>query len=384
MRWIALTLAVALTLSVLAQPYVYPDDWTDLPAAEARYGGVLVTTTGGDPRTFNPLVSVESNIVVAHMKSPFFGAPALAWRRPLDGTWEPYGAASLTFSDDGLRIDAELREGMRWSDGSPLTIQDYLLSYDLQTHPVAGTHMLDAWFIDGEPIVVEATGERSLRCTFPVPDRIARDRLAELWPLPDTVFGETFPSDGPEAVLALWGIETDPAELLFAGSLHLSRFVAGEQLVFERNPYWGDRNVDALGQPLPYLDGVRFRHAEPDAALNQFLAGEIDEYWPNSVDAVSAILVAVDQGDIDASVYESVFPVTGTTFLAFNLNKASDPFRETLFRDIRFRRAIAHLIDRDAIAELAWQGAAAPLVGSVTGAFGPWAAPDLAAPAFDP
>ena len=384
MRWIAFTLVGAVALATLAQPYVYPDAWSDLPAAEARYGGVLVTTTGGDPRTFNPLVSVESNIVVAHMKSPFFGVPTLAWRRPLDGTWEPYGAASLTFSDDGLRVDAELREGMRWSDGSPVTIQDYLISYELQTHPVAGTHALDAWFIDGEPIVVEATGERSLRLTFPVPDRIARDRLAALWPLPDAVFGETFRTAGAEAVLALWGIETDPAELLFAGNMHLARFVAGEQLVFERNPHWGEWNVDALGQPLPYLDGVRFRHAEPDAALNMFLAGAIDEYWPHSVDAVSSILAAVDQGDIDARVYESVFPIAGTTFLAFNLNKASDPFMETLFRDLRFRRAIAHMIDRHALAELAWQGAATPLVGSVTGAFGAWVAPDLAAPAFDP
>ena len=377
--FVALFVAVA-----AAQPYVYPDDWSDLPAADARYGGVLVTTTGGDPRTFNPLVSVESNIVVAHMKSPFFGVPTLAWRRPLDGSWEPYGAASLTFSDDGLQVDAVLREGLRWSDGSPITIQDYLLSYELQTHPVAGRHVLDAWFIEGEPIVVEATGERSLRMTFPAPDRIARERLAALWPLPDAVFGETFRRDGPEAVLALWGIESDPDVLLFSGMMSLTHFVAGEQLVFERNPYWGDWNVDAAGQPLPYLDGVRFRHAEPDAALNLFLAGEIDELWPQSVDAVGAILAAVAAGDVEASVYEAVFEVPGTTFIAFNLNKASDPFLEALFRDVRFRRAVAHLVDRHAIVELAWQGAAAPLVSSVTGAFGDWVAPDLQAPSFDP
>jgi ABC-type transport system substrate-binding protein len=137
-------LVAAFVAVAAAQPYVYPDEWTDLPAADARYGGVLVTTTGGDPRTFNPLVSVESNIVVAHMTSPYMGVPTLAWRRPLDGAWEPYGAASLTFSDDGLQIDAELREGLRWSDGSPITIQDYLLSYALQTHPVAGRYVLDS------------------------------------------------------------------------------------------------------------------------------------------------------------------------------------------------------------------------------------------------
>ena len=381
----AASLAVAAFVALAAaQPFVYPDAWTDLPAAQARYGGVLVTTTGGDPRTFNPLVSVESNLVVDHMRSPYLGAPTLAWRRPLDGTWEPYGAASLTFSDDGLRIDAQLREGLRWSDGSPITIQDYLISYELQTHPVAGRHVLDAWFIDGEPIVVEATGERSLRMTFPGPDRIARDRLSSLWPLPDAVFGETFRRDGAEAVLALWGIDADPGTLLFSGLMSLTAFVAGEQLVFERNPYWGEWNVDALGQPLPYLDGVRFRHAEPDASLNLFLAGEIDELWPGSLDAVASILAAVGAGDLDASVYESVFEVRGTTFIAFNLNKASDPFLEALFRDVRFRRSIAHLVDRHAIAELAWQGAAAPLLSSVTGAFGTWVAPDLRAPAFDP
>lgn len=379
MIWGALVVAAA-----WSQPYVYPDAWTDLPATEARYGGVLVTTTGGDPRTFNPLVSVESNLVVDHMRSPYYGVPTLAWRRPLDGAWEPYGAATLVFSDDGLRVDATLRDGMRWSDGSPITVQDYLISYQLQTHSVAGSAVLDAWFIDGQPILVEATGERSLRMTFPAPDRIARDRLGALWPLPDAVFGETFRNDGPEAVLALWGIETDPAALRFSESMSLTQFVAGEQLLFERNPAWGDWNVDALGRPLPYLDGVRFRHAEPDAALNLFLAGAIDEFWPRGVDAVASILAAIDRGDLDARVYESVFEFPGTTFIAFNLNKASDPFLEALFRDVRFRRAVAHLVDRQALVELVWEGAAAPLVSTVTGAFGAWVAPDLVAPAYDP
>jgi peptide/nickel transport system substrate-binding protein len=177
--------------------------------------------------------------------------------------------------------------------------------------------------MDGEPIVLEATGERSLRMTFPAPDRIARDRLEALWPLPDAVFGETFRRDGPEAVLALWGIESDPAALLFSGMMSLSHFVAGEQLVFERNAFWGEWNVDAVGQPLPYLDGVRFRHAEPDAALNLFLAGEIDEVWPQSVDAVASILAAVAAGDLRRACTSRCSRVPGTTFIAFNLNKAA-------------------------------------------------------------
>lgn len=59
---------------------------------------------------------------------------------------------------------------------------------------------LDDWYVDGDPILMEATGERSLRITFPGPDRLVMSRLAALWPLPGAVFGEASVSPVPRPI----------------------------------------------------------------------------------------------------------------------------------------------------------------------------------------
>jgi peptide/nickel transport system substrate-binding protein len=372
--------------AALAEPYVFPDAWTDTPAAEVRPGGTLrfSNLAAGDPRTFNPLVSVEVNVVVGFNTNPAQGAAVIGWRRPDDGAWEPRAAETWTVSDDGLTIDVLLRPELRWSDGTPISVQDYLISYQLQTHPETGARGLEGWLVDGEPITVEATGERSLRIRFPAPDRLAMLRLAHLYPLPDRIFGEAFRSGGAAAVNALWGIETPPSELVFSGSMRLAGVVLGERLVFERNPYFGDWNVDAAGRPLPYLDGLQFQHLEPDAALNLFLAGELDGFQPRNLDDIGVIQRAVADDGLDAIVVESAFPALTTFFLAFNWNLASDPFKQQLFRNRDFRRAVAHLVDRDAIIDLVHSGAAFPLKGGVHPSSTTWFHDDLAVPEFDP
>jgi peptide/nickel transport system substrate-binding protein len=376
--------AVAGAAASTAEPYVFPDAWTDLPAAHVRPGGTLRLPIVGDPRTFNPLVSVEVNIVVAAHTSPDLGAAVIGWRRPGDGSWEPRAAESWTISDDGLTIDVRLRPELRWSDGSPITVQDYLISYELQTNPDTSARGVEDWLVDGEPITVEATGAQSLRIRFPAPDRLAMLRLESLYPLPDRIFGEAFRTGGAAAVNALWGIETPPSELVFSGFLHLADVVLGERLLFERNPHFGDWNVDAAGLPLPYLDGVGFRHLGPDAALNLFMAGELDEFRPRNLDDVGVVQRAVAEDGFDALVVEAAYPVTSTFFIAFNWNLASDPFKQELFRNPAFRRAIAHLVDRDTIIELVHSGAGFALKGGVHPSYDAWFHHELEIPAFDP
>jgi peptide/nickel transport system substrate-binding protein len=381
-RRVAASLVVGCLVAIaLAQPVVYPDAWSDTPAVDVVRGGVLYLATAGDPRTFNPLVSEEVNVIASFIT----GGAALGWIPPGSIEMEPYAAATFDVSPDGLVIDAVLRDALRWSDGAPITVADYLISHELQSDPATGGSRVSGWFIDGEPIVVEATGDRSLRITLPSADRFGSGVLGMLWPLPDRIFGTAWREGGGDAVNALWGIETDPADLVFSGMMRLVQFTPGERIAFERNPHWGDWNVDASGAPLPYLDGLTFRVTESsDTALNLFLAGEVDVIDPQSLDDVGIIRRAVLNGDLEATVLESIYPTTANTFLAFNWNLASDPFKESLLRDVRFRRAVAHLIDRDTIVELVFGGAGFPLYNSVHPTETAWAHPALDVPAFDP
>jgi peptide/nickel transport system substrate-binding protein len=282
---------------------------------------------------------------------------------PDSDEWIPYAAESFTISDDGTVFDFVLRDDLRWSNGNPITVEDYFASYLLMTDPDTGSNKYDGWFVNDVQTILEITGERSLRVTFAEANRNSFFQMANgvFFPVPDEIFGEAYRTGGADAVNALWGTETPVGELVFNGPFMLTDFQPGERLVWERNPYFGDWNVDEAGNPLPYLDGRIHRIADQDAQLNLFLAGELDLFGPRNLDDIGVINVAIQNGDIDATVLEGYDAAAGAEFISFNWNQASNPFLQSVFRNADFRRAMWHLIDRETIIDLVYSGAALPL-----------------------
>jgi peptide/nickel transport system substrate-binding protein len=345
--------AVAFATVALAQPFVWPSAWTSTPLGEAAYGGTIVTGTLSDPRTFQPVLQSEQNEVTDMMQFA-----TLLTQGPDSDEWLPQAAESFTISDDGRVFDVVLRQGMLWSDGSPITVQDFFSAYLLMTDPDTGSNKYDGWFVNDVQTIVEVTGERNLRITFSEANRNSFFTLGTFFPVPDWILGEAYRTGGADAVNALWGTETDPSELLFNGPFMLTGFQPGERLVWARNPYFGAWNVDEAGNELPYLDGRIHRIADGDAQLNLFLAGELDLFGPRNLDDIGVINVAIQNRDIDATVIEGYGGAASSQFIVFNWNNASDPWLERVFRNADFRRAMYHLVDRDAIIDLVYSGAA--------------------------
>ncbi len=162
-------------------------------------------------------------------------------------------------------------------------------------------------------------------------------------------------------------------------------YTPGERLVFERNPTFGEWNVDEQGNALPYLDTYTILLVESgDAALNLYLAGELDAFSPRTLDDIGVINVAVQNGDIDATVIENASPVASSQFIVFNWNKASEPVKEGLFQASEFRQAMSHLVDREAIIELVYGGAASPMWTTVYQVLSFWVNEDTAKFGYDP
>jgi len=356
MKKLYLSLAFAALASfALANPFVWPAAWTVTPPGEAEYGGTVVQGSLSDPRTFQPVLQSETNEVTDMMQFA-----TLVTQGPDSDEWLPYAAESFTVSEDGTVIDLVLRDGLTWSNGDPITVQDYYASYLLQTDPETGSNKYDSWFLNDVQITLEITGENSLRFTFPGPDRMAFSVVAH-FPVPDWILGEAYRQGGPDAVNALWGTEVDPGELLFNGPFMLTSFAPGERLVWARNPYFGNWNVDEAGNPLPFLDGRIHRIADGDAQLSLFLAGELDLFAPRNLDDIGVISVAIQSGDLDAEIIEGIGAAGSSSFIVFNWNQASDPFLERVFRNVNFRQAMWHIVDREAIIELVFGGAAFPM-----------------------
>ncbi len=378
--FLALSIAAIASLA-FAQPFVWPDAWS-ADAGKAKMGGTLRVAQLSDPRTFNPFVSAEAAPVILRYADNL-GA-ALITRGPDSDDWIPYAAKSFTISEDGKTVDVVLRDGIKWSDGTPVTIKDYLFRYEAETDEDVGANAYDGWFIKGEPIILEATGDNSLRFTFPEPDRTALPIVAMV-PSPDHILGEIYRSGGAEALKAEWGIESDVSKTVWTGPFIPTGFTPGERATLVKNPYFGEWNVDEAGNPLPYLDGiVENIVGDGDAGLNLFLAGELDTYGPRNLDDIGLINVAIQNGDIDAIVMENVAPVASSQFIVFNWNKEDDPFKQKLFRSATFRQAMSHLVDREAMVELIYGGSASPMWSNVYQVNSYWVNNDVPKFPFDP
>ncbi|MFN9673646.1 MAG: ABC transporter substrate-binding protein, partial [Microcystis sp.] len=90
----------------------------------------VVISVLSDPKTFNAVLSAESPNI--------FGLTyeGLLTENPITGKKEPVLAESWTISDDNLNIIFTMREGLKWSDGQPLTVDDVVFTYkDLYLNP---------------------------------------------------------------------------------------------------------------------------------------------------------------------------------------------------------------------------------------------------------
>ncbi|MDZ7704005.1 MAG: ABC transporter substrate-binding protein [Trueperaceae bacterium] len=379
--------ALAFGTAVFAQPFVWPDIWNadaqeiqELIASGDKPTMTLRDASLSGPRTFNRFVSTESNDVVDIEEA--LGANLLILG-PDSEEWRPFAASEYVVAEDGTTIDVTLRDGLLWSDGTPITIDDYLATYEIETDEEVGAAAFDGWFIEGDPITVEALDDNTLRFNFPRPDRIALTLVASHLPTPP-VLTEVYRNEGAEALRGMWGTETDPSELVFSAPWVLESYSPDERLIFTRNPSYGEWNVDEAGNPLPYLDELTYTIADQQAQLNLYLAGEIDIYNPANLDEVGTINLAVQNGDLDATVLESVSPVRSSSFFSFNWNLASDPWKQEVFRDARFRQAMSHLTPREAIVELVNGGAAIPAYSNVYQVLDFWYNPDVPKFTYDP
>ena len=354
-RLLAALVVLTLVASAVAQPLVRSERFGGANP-EAQRGGTVTFSTVDLPNTFNPLT--------ARILSDAFRInvllPALVVFNGATLEYECYLCLDFDIADDGTAITYTLREGVLWSDGTPITADDVIKSVEIHATPEVNSRNVSSFNLAGQPVVWERIDERTVRQVLPFVDAAALD-LAN-WPImPAHVYGPVFDDGGAAAVLELWNVNTPPSELVSGGPFMVREFRINEELVLERNPNYFVQ--DEFGTQLPYLDRFIFQGAaDPNATLNAFLAGETDLYRAQLIDEVLSIQDAIEANRIDAILLANVAPSGVTSTVHANFQN-TDPFKTELFRDVRFRRAFSHLIDRDAIIELALGGLATPLYG---------------------
>lgn len=286
---------------------------------------------------------------------------------------EPWLAESWTESPDGLSYTLKLRQGITFSDGVPFTSADVLFSFKALADPRTQPPVLaDALLIAGKPVAIDAPDAATVVIRFP-------ERFAPGLRLFDTV--PMLPKHKLEAALnagtfaQAWGASTPPQEVAGLGPFVLVQHQPGERLVFERNPhYW---RKDPNGVELPYLDKLTVL-VIPDQNTEalRMESGDVDlmsnaDIRPEDYAAFKRI---ADEGRL--RLIDAGFFSTDPNLLWFNLApaRAADP-RSAWLRSAAFRQAISCAVDRQAIVNAVFLGAAAPIYGPISPANREWYTP---------
>lgn len=279
-------------------------------------GGALTVAVAFPPRSGLAVASDDAFILVKA------GAVETLVRAGVDGSAEPLLAGSWEQTDP-LTWQFQLRDDVRFHDGSPLDADavvgalDHVLSSAAPPRALADTGMEVAAVDD---VTVEVTTDQ--------PDPIVPLRLSS----PST------------AILAPAAYEATPPaiEETGTGPFAITGQSPGQSLELQRfEDYWGEGAA---------LDGVTVRFL-PEAAsrVDGVRSGEID-----IAEGVPAADVPLLENDPDIVLAAAELPRTTTLYT----NVEEGPLA-----DVRVRRALSLAIDREALAELVLQGAAAPAAG---------------------
>lgn len=310
-----------------------------------------------DPKTFNYANNQSfPNIFL-------FSHEGLTRENGVTGAIEPALAASWTISEDNKQIIFTLRQGLKWSDGQPLTAADVVFTYqDVIFNPEVPAEAKDQLRIGAKAEFPKVRQLDDRRVEFLLPEPFAPFLWMTSVPegvmiLPKHALAETLRSKGADGnlkFLSTWNTDTNPAAIVVNGAYLLESYTAGQRLVFRRNPhYW---RKDAQGQQLPYIDRIVWQFIEStDTQLLRFRSGDLDvmgDARPLRPEYYSLLKREEKRGKFQVS---NGGAWSGITYLAFNQNRAKnkngqpivDPIKSRWFTNLAFRQAVAYAIDRD-------------------------------------
>jgi peptide/nickel transport system substrate-binding protein len=293
-------------------------------------GGTIIRGTTDQPVSYDPAGAYDlpSYDVIYNTYQNVMTIP------PGENKPVPEAAESCEFTND-TTYECTIREGLTFSDGSPLTAEDVAFSF---TRNVEIADPNGASSLLANMKSARATDERTVVFELKEPDATFPFVItaASFAIVPD----EVYPDD-----------KLQPSdEVVGSGRYTVESYEPGQQTVLAANPEYQGEDP-----------------AQNDQAIVQYY------------DKSSALKLAVEEGDVDIA-YRSLSPTeladlreadglevvegqgTEIRYLVFNLKLQPG---ETEEERLAIRRAVAYTIDREAIAENVYEGTVTPLYSMV-------------------
>ena len=332
-----------------------PSQWQSSTARESQ----LVLVTPSDPATFNFAMNNSLYSIFPYIYR------GLVRENGITTEIEPALAESWSISPNKRQIIFTLRQGLKWSDGQPLTADDVVFTYqDIYLNnkiPTVYKDFLRIGSTDTFP-TVQKLDERRVEFTLPEPFAPFLRVAGTLAILPAHKLRSsvlTTNTEGNPQFLSTWSSDTNPEDIVGNGPYILESYIPSQRLVFRRNPYYW--RLDAQGNHLPYIERLVMPIiSSTDNQLLRFRSGELDSLEINP-EMYSLLKKEENRGQY--TIFNGG-PELLIRFVGFNLNQAQnaegkpfvDPIKSRWFNSLAFRQAVAYAIDRERMKNNIYRG----------------------------
>ncbi len=332
--------------------YYYNDTFMAKPNVQGYYTNPFGTkffmhATNGDATVLKLQVSSEPDKLDPALNSSVDGAILAAnsfgglYTYDAEGKLAPNFATGFEMSEDGLTYKFQIREGLKWSNGDPLTAKDFEYSWK---RAVSGATAADYAYmfnsIAGYPenLQVASNADGSVftvKLSSPVAYFLDLAAFPTFFAVhqPSVEAAEGYKNaDGFVESPGAWALE---AGFVSSGAFTLQEWVHEESMVYVKNPnYWDAANVKL--ERLEYM-----LSADDVAVFAAYQAGDLDFIDTVPPDQIKAMMETPEFHVVgQLGTYYAIFNVKSPLFDGMTVEQAA-----------AFRKGIGRLIDRQYIVD---------------------------------
>jgi peptide/nickel transport system substrate-binding protein len=291
------------------------------------------------------------------------------WQRDPSLGHRPNVLTSWAFNDDATEITLYFRKGIRWSDGEPLTVDDWLFWwYDMALDDNVAVTRQSGQFVNDVNMEVERIDDYTVRLSFVAPNPLFIEVMsrgtgnrASSWQIVPAHYLKQFhpkyntslAATDTEGLIDRYNNRGNYLDMPHFGPWVIVEFRPGERIRGERNPYYW--KVDPEGKQLPYIDTAEaIAVANTELITLSAVNGELDMQMRNfALKDVPVLMDNQDKGNYDVMMWK-----------AGNCNTAAilphycyeDESITSLFWEQKFRQALSYAINRQRINDVVFMG----------------------------
>ncbi|SMF92823.1 peptide/nickel transport system substrate-binding protein [Paenibacillus uliginis N3/975] len=253
-----------------------------------------------------------------------------------DGTYENRLAEKIEVSEDKKKYTFTLKQGVKYTDGTPVTVKDYAFALKvLHDSSYDGQSDIHTVNIKGGKEYFEGTADEisgvkiiddyNIEIEVTEPNAMTKDNLGTIYFFPESYYGKDYKQGDLEYMKDLH------AKPIGSGQYSVKSFKPGQEVVFEANPDY------FLGAPK--VKNLIYKTTTDETRLAMFKSGEID------VDMVSVNADSVEELKSYGFLDVNIFPTNGYGYIALN-------HKDPKFQDQKVRQALVYGLNRAEIVEI--------------------------------